>query len=202
MVERIDDRDGEHFTTMPVPLETSLEIKAKEKISEEKMFEAIGRAVVDLLGASRSKVWVAVPFPLPPRDPTLSDPKVQEVAQKVLLTEGENKPQVESELKIKEDPFYISEPIEEVKSLSLSEQEKQQIEKKIESYRQQIYILLQSIDQERRFLKNQEQIQILQTLIRSAPTEDLKAEISKRIAQMEEEIRRTEEKIQELQQTL
>jgi DNA polymerase III delta prime subunit len=75
----------------------------------------------------------------------------------------------------------------------------------MQSYREQLRLISQTIAQEKQLLKTQEHIRLLQELNRSnlpSLTDDAKVDLMKRIAEYEKQIVEIEAKLAELQSAL
>jgi hypothetical protein len=92
---------------------------------------------------------------------------------------------------------------EEAEVETSSKPSREEIEKLVDRYQQQAHLFKEAIEHERRSLKTQEQIQLLQQLSQNSHVAssdpDPKADILKKIAHFEEEIQLIEGKITELQ---
>jgi len=179
MVDKIDDDLDFGIQWMMLPTETNQ--KYCIHLTEDEVIRALGRAALDkLLNQSRVEFNVAV---ITEECPVETD--VEEVAQSIIA------PEVESDVKT---PAPVT-----------PKQTKEQIEQMMQSYREQLKLISQTIAQEKQLLKTQEHIRLLQELNRSnlpSLTDDAKVDLMKRIAEYEKQIIEIEAKLAELQRAL
>ena len=179
MVDKIDDDLDFGIQWMMLPTETNQ--KYCIHLTEDEVIRALGRAALDkLLNQSRVEFNVAV---ITDDSPLEAD--VEEVAQSIIA------PEVESNVK-------TAAPV-------TPKQTKEQIEQMMQSYREQLRLISQTIAQEKQLLKTQEHIRLLQELNRSnlpSLTDDAKVDLMKRIAEYEKQIVEIEAKLAELQSAL
>lgn len=182
MVDKIDDDLDFGIQWMMLPTETDQ--KYCIHLTEDEVIRALGRAALDkLLNQARVKFNVVVISDDSSLETDVED--VEKVAQSIIA------PEVESNVK-------TAAPV-------TPKQTKEQIEQMMQSYREQLRLISQTIAQEKQLLKTQEHIRLLQELNRSnlpSLTDDAKVDLMKRIAEYEKQIVEIEAKLAELQSAL
>jgi len=182
MVDKIDDDLDFGIQWMMLP--TEADQKYCIHLTEDEVIRALGRAALDkLLNQARIEFNVVVITDEYPMETDVED--VEEVAQSIIA------PELESEVE-------TAVPV-------TPKQTKEQIEQMMQSYREQMKLLSQTIAQEKQLLKTQEHIRLLQELNRSnlpSLTDDAKVDLMKRIAEYEKQIVEIEAKLAELQSAL